>query len=66
MSYTPDAPSTAVAELTIAYMISLLRSTQLANASMRAGNWKRYFGRYTSMLGIMEGSSPVSGGLEYT
>jgi D-3-phosphoglycerate dehydrogenase len=45
VSYTPDAPAPAVAELTIGLMISLLRSVQVANLKMHAGQWQRYFGR---------------------
>jgi len=45
VSYTPDAPSPAVAELTIGLMISLLRSVHVSNTQMRAGKWHRYFGR---------------------
>ena len=45
VSYTPDAPAPAVAELTIALMLSLLRSVHLSNAQMHRGEWHRYFGR---------------------
>jgi len=45
VSYTPDAPSPAVADLTIGLMISLLRSVHIANDSMHNGRWQRYFGR---------------------
>lgn len=45
VSYTPDAPAPAVAELTVGLMLSLLRSTHLASAQMHRGEWKRYFGR---------------------
>ena len=45
VSYTPDAPSPAVAELTIGLMITLLRSAHVSNTQMRAGHWYRYFGR---------------------
>tara|TARA_B110000008_G_C16963142_1_gene560977 strand:+ start:1295 stop:2281 length:987 start_codon:yes stop_codon:yes gene_type:complete len=45
VSYTPDAPSPAVAELTMGLMFSLLRSIHLANAELHEGQWKRYFGR---------------------
>ena len=31
VSYTPDAPSLAVAELTLGFMLSLLRSVQISN-----------------------------------
>ena len=45
VSYTPDAPAPAVAELTIGLFISLLRSVQLSNIEMHNGEWKRYFGK---------------------
>ena len=43
--YTPDAPSPAVAELTIGLMIDLLRSVQISNNRMHRGEWHRYYGR---------------------
>jgi len=45
VSYTPDAPSPAVAELTIGLMLSLLRSVQVSNMNMHNGDWHRYFGK---------------------
>lgn len=45
VSYTPDAPAPAVAELTIGLMLSLLRNIHLANKQMHDGEWNRYFGR---------------------
>lgn len=45
VSYTPDAPAPAVAELTIGLMLSLLRSVHASNAQMHRGDWHRYFGR---------------------
>jgi len=45
VSYTPDAPAPAVAELTIGLLITLLRSVQLSNIEMHKGQWKRYFGK---------------------
>jgi D-3-phosphoglycerate dehydrogenase len=45
VSYTPDAPAPAVAELTIGLMLSLLRSVHVANAQMHRGEWHRHFGR---------------------
>jgi D-3-phosphoglycerate dehydrogenase len=45
VSYTPDAPGPAVAELTIGLMLSLLRSIHIANLQMHSGNWNRHFGR---------------------
>jgi len=45
VSYTPDAPAPAVAELTIGLMLSLLRSVHVANAQLHRGEWHRHFGR---------------------
>jgi len=44
VSYTPDAPAPAVAELTIGLMLSLIRSVQIANLKIHEGVWHRYFG----------------------
>jgi D-3-phosphoglycerate dehydrogenase / 2-oxoglutarate reductase len=48
VSYTPDAPAPAVAELTIGLVFSLLRSLHVANAQMHRGEWHRHFGRRIS------------------
>lgn len=55
VSYTPDAPAPAVAELTIGLLISLLRSVQLANIQMHNGEWHRHFGKRIadSTIGII-------------
>lgn len=45
VSYTPDAPAPAVAELTIGLIFALLRSTHIANLQMHQGKWVRHFGR---------------------
>src|SRR5262249_23620040 len=45
VSYTPDAPAPAVAELTLALMLSLLRSVHIANLEMHQGRWQRSLGR---------------------
>jgi len=45
VSYTPDAPAPAVAELTIGLMLSLLRSVHIANTQIHQGQWCRHFGR---------------------
>ena len=45
VSYTPDAPAPAVAEMTIGLMLSLLRSLHVANAQLHRGEWHRHFGR---------------------
>jgi len=45
VSYTPDAPAPAVAELTLGLMLSLLRFAHVSNAQMHRGQWQRHFGR---------------------
>jgi D-3-phosphoglycerate dehydrogenase / 2-oxoglutarate reductase len=45
VSYTPDAPAPAVAELTIGLMLSLLRSVHVVNAQMHRDEWHRHLGR---------------------
>jgi D-3-phosphoglycerate dehydrogenase len=45
VSYTPDAPAPAVAELTLGLMLSLLRLTHVSNAQLHRGEWHRHFGR---------------------
>ena len=45
VSYTPDAPSAAVAELTIGLMLSLLRCIPDADRGLHHGRWERYMGR---------------------
>jgi D-3-phosphoglycerate dehydrogenase / 2-oxoglutarate reductase len=45
ISYTPDAPAPAVAELTIGLILSLLRSVHVVNAQMHRGEWHRHLGR---------------------
>jgi D-3-phosphoglycerate dehydrogenase / 2-oxoglutarate reductase len=45
VSYTPEAPAPAVAELTVGLMLSLLRGVHVANAQMHRGEWQRHFGR---------------------
>lgn len=52
VSYTPDAPAPAVAELTIGLMLSLLRHIHLSNLQMHRGEWHRYFGRRISEVTI--------------
>ncbi len=44
VSYTPDGPSAAVAELTIGLMVDLLRGVYAADRGLRAGKWIRYTG----------------------
>ena len=45
VSYTPDAPAPAVAELSLGLMLSLLRSIHVSNFEMHDGHWHRFFGR---------------------
>ena len=52
VSYTPDAPAPAVAELTMASILTLLRSVHVSNLNMHKGEWYRYFGRRISEVTI--------------
>jgi D-3-phosphoglycerate dehydrogenase len=52
VSYTPDAPAPAVADLTVGLIFSLLRSAHTANAQMHRGEWQRHFGRRVSEVTI--------------
>jgi len=45
VTYTPDAPAPAVAELTIGLILNLLRSVNVSNSQMHNGTWNRIFGR---------------------
>ena len=45
VSYTPEAPAPAVAELTLGIMLTLLRSVHVSNSQMHSGEWQRIFGR---------------------
>ena len=45
VTYTPEAPSLAVAEFTIGLMLSLLRFIPHADQSMKRGVWRRFMGR---------------------
>lgn len=55
VSYTPDAPAPAVAELTIGLMLSLLRSIHISNQDMHKGEWHRFLGKRLekSVVGII-------------
>jgi D-3-phosphoglycerate dehydrogenase len=48
VTYTPDAPSPAVAELTLGLMINLLRGVSVADRNLRRGAWQRTLGRSLS------------------
>ena len=52
VSYTPDAPSPAVAELTLGLIFSLIRALHVSNHEMHKGIWYRSFGRRISDLTI--------------
>ena len=52
VTYTPDAPSPAVAELTIGQMLSLLRGLSMADRNMRNGVWHRFMGRRLSEITV--------------
>jgi D-3-phosphoglycerate dehydrogenase len=52
ISYTPDAPSLAVADLTIGLIISSLRSICFANNKLHLKKWDRVFGRRIENLTI--------------
>lgn len=41
---TPDAPTDAVAELTVGLIIAVLRRITLADSSVRGGGWNKYIG----------------------
>ena len=55
VSYTPDAPSLAVAELTLGLMLNLLRSIHVSNSQMHRGMWHRFYGKrlVTVTVGII-------------
>jgi D-3-phosphoglycerate dehydrogenase len=52
VTYTPDAPSQAVAELTIGNMINLARDVLKSDHSVREGTWNRYLGFLLSEMSI--------------
>jgi D-3-phosphoglycerate dehydrogenase len=52
VTYTPSAPSPAVAELTIGQMLALLRLTHTANREVRGGVWKRRIGRRLALMTV--------------
>ena len=52
VTYTPDAPTPAVAELTVGMMLTLLRSTHISNSQIHNGQWYRHFGRRLSEVTI--------------
>lgn len=52
VTYTPDAPSPAVAELAIGQMLALLRGISLSDRNMRNGVWHRFMGRRLSEVTV--------------
>lgn len=52
VSYTPDAPSQGVAELTIANLLNLARYVLKSDHSVREGAWNRYLGYLLEELTI--------------
>ena len=52
VSYTPDAPAPAVAEMTMGLILSLLRSLAQADRAMRGGVWHRFVGRRLSEVTV--------------
>jgi len=55
VSYTPDAPSAAVAELTMSHILNGLRHTPLTDRKLRDGIWQRHMGKRLgdSKIGII-------------
>jgi len=45
VAYTPDAPSNAVAELTICQIFNMLRHVQLCDRAIRCSNWEKFIGK---------------------
>jgi len=52
VTYTPDAPSPAVAELTIAHMINLLRRIPFVDRKIRSSIWQRIHGERLANMKI--------------
>ena len=52
VSYTPDAPSPAVAELTLGLMIDAARGIAQADAGMRTRQWNRFMGQRLDLCKI--------------
>ncbi len=55
ITYTPEAPAPAVADLALGLILSLLRGTHTANLLMHQGIWKRIHGKRISdvTLGVI-------------
>lgn len=52
VTYTPEAPAPAVADLTVASIWALSRFTHEANVAIRRGAWKRLMGRRIGDLSV--------------
>ena len=52
VTYTPSAPSPAVAELAVGQMLALLRQTQTADREIRTGIWRRRIGRRLALMTV--------------
>jgi D-3-phosphoglycerate dehydrogenase len=52
VTYTPAAPSPAVAELAVGQMLALLRHTTTADKEVRNGIWIRHIGRRLGLLTV--------------
>ena len=52
VTYTPEAPSQGVAELTLANMLNLLRHIHASDRSVREGAWNRLMGRLVKEVTI--------------
>jgi D-3-phosphoglycerate dehydrogenase / 2-oxoglutarate reductase len=50
VSYTPEAPAPAVAELTVGLMLAVLRGIGEADRNLRSGVWNRFMGRRLATL----------------
>ena len=62
VSYTPDAPSPAVAELAVGLIVALLRGVVPADRKLREGVWTRFSGTRVAMstVGVM-GAGRIGG-----
>lgn len=64
VTYTPDAPAAAVADLTLGQMLALLRHTHRADRDLRGGSWRRRIGRRLSLVTVgIIGSGRVGRGV---
>ncbi len=60
VSYTPDAPTSSVAELTLGFILTLMRNLIISNKNMHNNNWKKLIGKSfsASKVGII-GLGPI-------